>query len=288
MAYLTSSSSSFSTTTSTFSTFSAPAPAPAHRTSTSRSGSRSQSHLSLSKSPSTLKLKQWFASHLSSRLDSNNTYHDNHNNKLSIPITETETETSTEIAIKNSTTTTPRSSETTHIHTHVNNHPYLDFDQNNDTYNPSSEHSRDEYSRDFSREREREREDPLSDDYAAYCRAFTSSPIPFHHQQREPTPLPRLPQSTFYEDHPSLEQNPAGAEPGILFLPVGAHGYDPASWALPRPPTPPPGILTPARYEEIQRREKEDQDRDKQKEGRLTWCLRIRVSWLPWGRAKEP
>ncbi|KAL2814490.1 hypothetical protein BJX63DRAFT_431390 [Aspergillus granulosus] len=83
----------------------------------------------------------------------------------------------------------------------------------------------------------------------------------------------------------------AASVPTIRFLPVGAHGYQPASWALPRPPTPPPGILTPARYEEMQRRaaEEEREKKDKKREGGLlTWCLPIRVSWLPWGRPKGP
>ncbi|KAL2854435.1 hypothetical protein BJY01DRAFT_30410 [Aspergillus pseudoustus] len=191
--------------------------------------------------------------------------------------------------------------------------------------------------------------DPLSDSYAAYCRAFTSSPSPDRQQKR--IPLPRLPTSTdtdgfepiretetetgaktiiqekrsptelshpHYSPSRDFERGPqfiigstiasaaeatpatastsaaaAASAPPIRFLPVGAHGYQPASWALPRPPTPPPGILTPARYEEMQRRAEEEMEREmKDKKnwegGLLTWCLPIRASWVPWGRPKEP
>ncbi|KAJ0419454.1 hypothetical protein BJY00DRAFT_286102 [Aspergillus carlsbadensis] len=181
--------------------------------------------------------------------------------------------------------------------------------------------------------------DPLSDSYAAYCRAFTSSPSPEYQRQKR-TPLPRLPASSPDDDiidhdleieteiqrrgiertgtaeHElglgpqfaigsavasaaetslSVQQGQAApsASPAIRFLPVGAHGYLPASWALPRPPTPPPGILTPERYQEMQRRAEEDREREREKKDKregngLTWCLPIRVSWAPWGRPKEP
>ncbi|KAL3460290.1 hypothetical protein BJX64DRAFT_263563 [Aspergillus heterothallicus] len=186
--------------------------------------------------------------------------------------------------------------------------------------------------------------DPLSDSYAAYCRAFTSSPSPEHLQRQKRTPLPRLPASTDTPDDaleietPEIERTEmnltssaaaehyaalppggfgqpgepfaigstiasaaeatsatatsAASAPAIRFLPVGAHGYLPATWALPRPPTPPPGILTPARYEEMQRRaeeeERERKDKKREEGGLLTWCLPIRMSWAPWGRPKEP
>ncbi|KAL3492239.1 hypothetical protein BJX62DRAFT_203474 [Aspergillus germanicus] len=178
--------------------------------------------------------------------------------------------------------------------------------------------------------------DPLSDSYAAYCRAFTSSPSPEHQRQKR-IPLPRLPASSPDDDadnnleietefqRQGIERTgtaehelelgpqfaigsaiasaaetslsvqdqaaPPSASPAIRFLPIGAHGYLPASWALPRPPAPPPGVVTPERYQEMQQRAEEERERekkDKREGGRSTWCLPIRVSWAPWGRPKEP
>ncbi|KAL2870942.1 uncharacterized protein BJX67DRAFT_377564 [Aspergillus lucknowensis] len=131
------------------------------------------------------------------------------------------------------------------------------------------------------------RVDALSDSYAAYCRAFSSSPPPdhdLHSGQRALKPLPRLPASTFAEELSTSNvevdgDKTAEAGTGIRFLPVGAHGYHPASWALPRPPTPPPGILTPRRYEELQRRRTEKKN-DGGGRRWLTWCPPIRASWL--------
>ncbi|KAL3474576.1 hypothetical protein BJX99DRAFT_260174 [Aspergillus californicus] len=271
------SSSSFSTSTSTSTTSST------HDTHTSH---HNHSHR-VSRAPSTqkLRLSRWLSSRLSSHHTStisndnnnNTTITPNNIHKSSIPETEIDS---------------PRSSETRH-----NNNPYLDFsfefgqDQGQGrAYHRASTPS-------ASRpglENPNEDDLNLSDSYAAYCREFTSSPVPGAlHFHRNPTPLPRLPESTFYEEYPEqnpaahLNPTPAGSGPGIRFLPVGAHGYDPASCTLPRPPpTPPPGILTPARYDEFQRQQEQDKE-EKDKKTRWTWCLPIRMSWLPWGRARE-
>ncbi|KAL4869513.1 hypothetical protein BDV12DRAFT_196353 [Aspergillus spectabilis] len=152
----------------------------------------------------------------------------------------------------------------------------------------------------------------LTDNYAAYCREFTSFPPLDPNQSPVPRkPLPFLPSSESWAENPESEgsmgpnyisasaltsalgRGPAQSSSQIRFLPVGAHGYHPASWALPRPPSPPLGILTPDRYEVIQRRQvEEDQEmkekKDKQRRGWLTWCMPIRASSWPWGRAKRP
>ncbi|KAL4810902.1 hypothetical protein BDV18DRAFT_128209 [Aspergillus unguis] len=165
----------------------------------------------------------------------------------------------------------------------------------------------------------------LSDNYAAYCRAFTSSPTsPFNNIPV--LPLPRFPsfaetgaepESVFGNDNQDQNQvqgqgqdqiqgsstvncldmnrdlDSAQDASQIGFLPIGAHGYQPASWVAPNPnpPSPPPGILTPARYEEIQQRRMIEMLRgdQKRKQGPL-WCIPIRTSWWPWPRdgAKQP
>ncbi|KAL4982895.1 hypothetical protein BDW68DRAFT_45898 [Aspergillus falconensis] len=131
----------------------------------------------------------------------------------------------------------------------------------------------------------------LADSYAAFCRAFTSSPVHFHNVPARP--LPRLPTSETWEEYQGslVDADVASAErvSQISFLPVGAYGYRPASWVLPGPPSPPPGILTPARYEIQQQREMAKLEKVKQKRKRLTstWCLPICFSCWPWGRTKQ-
>ncbi|KAL4950190.1 hypothetical protein BDW69DRAFT_187603 [Aspergillus filifer] len=153
----------------------------------------------------------------------------------------------------------------------------------------------------------------LSDNYAAYCRAFTASPTLFHRSQARPLPClpPSDPESyddfqkggsnpnadPAYDNHQSREStsdahlNPymstQADESQIGFLPVGAHGYHPAQWG--RVPSPPPGILTPARYEAIQMLERERMETEKMKRRKRfpTWCMPIRLSVWPWGRSKQ-
>ncbi|KAL4734998.1 hypothetical protein BDV11DRAFT_197037 [Aspergillus similis] len=138
---------------------------------------------------------------------------------------------------------------------------------------------------------EEEEDVVFADSYAAFCRAFTSSPIHFYNVPARP--LPRLPTSETWEEYqgPLVDADAASTErvTQISFLPVGAHGYHPASWMLPRPPSPPLGILTPARYEIQQMREMAELEKDRQKQRwRLfMWCLPIRISWRPLGRTKQ-
>ncbi|KAL4752728.1 hypothetical protein BDW72DRAFT_57995 [Aspergillus terricola var. indicus] len=129
---------------------------------------------------------------------------------------------------------------------------------------------------------EEEEDVVLADSYAAFCRAFTSSPI--HSYNMPAQPLPRLPTSETWEEYQGslVDADAASTErvAQISFLPVGAHGYHPASWVLPRPPSPPSGILTPARYEIQQKREMAELEKDRQKQRRrlFMWCLPIRIS----------
>ncbi|KAI9376204.1 hypothetical protein BJX61DRAFT_444789 [Aspergillus egyptiacus] len=291
------SSSSFSTSTSTSGSIRA----------RESFGAPSAHTRRLQRTSSTHKLKRWLSSHLTTRqphpypgpiqenqADVNEdtattadsqAHADAHAHKLSLNPTET--------------TISEYSSEMTTQLCQTSVQSYSDY-----TY---SQHSNHHHPSNRELERlERERQDPLSDSYAAYCRAFTSSPPPapagpihlqsesgsnpeFARSPHNPTPLPWLPQSSFYEEYPPPRENPSSAsEKEIGFLPIGAHGYHPASWGLPRPPTPPPGILTPERYAQMQQQcmgEREERDK---KTGKLTRCLAIRVPWLPWGRAKAP
>ena len=138
---------------------------------------------------------------------------------------------------------------------------------------------------------EEEEDTVLADSYAAFCRAFTSSPI--HSYNVPARPLPRLPTSETWEEYQrplvGVDAAPTERVAQISFLPVGAHGYHPASWMLPRPPSPPLGILTPARYEIQRKREMAELEKDRQQQRwRLfMWCLPIRTSWWPVGRTKQ-
>ncbi|KAL2859007.1 hypothetical protein BJX68DRAFT_144800 [Aspergillus pseudodeflectus] len=329
MAYHRESFSSTSSSSSSLYSFSTQTPP--------RSGSRKQG-------PSTqkLKLKRWFSSHLlSPRQPSDPT------TVTATSNTTTATTTANTLIPDNIPTTTAQSSKLSRkssaSQSHSQSSSSLGIKPHQDPIcNHNPEHN---YNNPISYRDERtihiqteytSPNDPLSDSYAAFCRAFTSSPSPEHQRQKR-IPLPRLPASSPDNDNLEIEtetefqrqgiERTAGtaehelgsgapfatgsaiasaaetslsvrddraapsASPAIRFLPVGAHGYLPAGWALPRPPTPPPGILTPERYQEMQRtaeEEKENEKKDKRDGGRLTWCLPIRVSWAPWGRPKEP
>ncbi|KAL3450029.1 hypothetical protein BJX65DRAFT_21550 [Aspergillus insuetus] len=336
MAYHRESFSSTSSSTSSLSSFS--------------TQTRSRSSRKQNPSTQTLKLKRWFSSHLlSPRQVSDST------TVTATSNTTTATTTANTLLPDNIPTTDARNSKLSRTssasqslsqsasslgikpHQHDTNYisnPEYNYNNNNNNLTPYRDertiHIQTEYT---------SLNDPLSDSYAAYCRAFTSSPSPEHQRQKR-IPLPRLPASSpdndDDDDNNNLEieaefqrqrvertgtaehelglgpqsaigsaiasaaetslsvQDPAAppsALPAIRFLPIGAHGYLPASWALPRPPTPPPGVVTPGRYQEMQRRAEEERERekkDKREGGRLTWCLPIRVSWAPWGRPKEP
>ncbi|KAL4874771.1 hypothetical protein BJY04DRAFT_224679 [Aspergillus karnatakaensis] len=127
--------------------------------------------------------------------------------------------------------------------------------------------------------------EPMNHPSSASGSASKPASADHHHHHHHSTPSRALSQARSY-----------GGQSQIRFLPVGAHGYHPASWALPRPPSPPPGILTPERYEEMQRRAFEEIQEDKEKgmgdrkdkkRGWLTWCVPIRMWAWPWGRAKR-
>lgn len=163
---------------------------------------------------------------------------------------------------------------------HPRSHQHLQQEQDGDEIKAEEE------------EEERKKDLALRDNYAAFCRAFTSSPVHCLNIPRQP--LPRLPQSTpceEYEDHVDPAKNLPSAEDvsQILSLPVGAYGYHPTSWTLPRAPSPPPGILTPGRYEEIQQQQRRDESlwhKKKRRKGTFMRCMSARTSWWPWARKK--
>ncbi|KAL4787298.1 hypothetical protein BJX76DRAFT_19693 [Aspergillus varians] len=246
--------------------------------------SSSPASASIARTPSTHRLKRWFSTHL---LPHQNPDPSNDNKFNNLKPSTTDIFSSSDFHSQQSSTIKisrdhdlglPRFAE-------------LDHDDEVD-YRSDTQHLRRRHREE--QEQEREADIALSDSYAAFCREFTSSPV--HFRNAPALPLPRLPASASWED----DQGAAGPDGDsaapvegasqIDFLPVGAHGYDPASWVLPRPPSPPPGILTPARYGEIQRqqqREKLEEDKQKRKRGYLRWCMSVSVSWWPWARAKE-
>ncbi|KAL4911042.1 hypothetical protein BDW74DRAFT_142328 [Aspergillus multicolor] len=276
------------------------------------------------RTPSTLRLKRWLSTHLQLPLPRQGSGHDtdttlNHdlphytleNNaaKASNTNTNTDTDFSQSDSQPSSTIKIPHDLS---LSISASQHHFTDFDY--DYENPASGygsgygldgphrhrvHRHNQYVADlgngsqagrFGNADEEEEDLVLADNYAAFCRAFTSSPVHFHNTPARP--LPRLPTSETWADYQnSLAPETIDAPPErvsqISFLPLGAHGYHPSSWVLPRPPSPPPGILTPARYEIQQQREMEKLEKDKQKRKRqhLTRCLPIRFSWWPWSRA---
>ncbi|KAL4797675.1 hypothetical protein BDV19DRAFT_387104 [Aspergillus venezuelensis] len=208
-----------------------------------------------------------------------------------------------------------RDGQRSHSHSLRHNHfRSFDYDYeydaaNTNTYrNQQPPEAQAETSEEEEEEEESEEDDlTLSDNYAAYCRAFTASPALFHRSQ----PLPYLPPSdpeswdnlqkgasyTAYDNH-QLGESSSDAHLNTVvraqadgsqigFLPVGAHGYHPAQWG--RVPSPPPGILTPARYEAIQMLERERMEIEKMKRKKRfpTWCMPIRLFVWPWGRSKQ-
>ncbi|KAL5334475.1 hypothetical protein BJX70DRAFT_16909 [Aspergillus crustosus] len=320
---------------------------------------------------STQKLKHWFSSHLHSPApqDAAPHHHTGNNNGYTTPTYKSSNpETDTDLSHPSS--SSARRVPPDLIAATVPDLNSLNYDYN---YNYNDDHDHESASphriftnshrptyqaeRDLQRRHRRqlqrrqqqqsEREDlALSDNYAAYCRAFTSSPPPSLDPNQAPSPrkpLPYLPPSEpwateadgdggagaeakaraetqTHVPHPEMNlfpppgsgsapASPPAPAPGygynhgraqsssqIRFLPIGAHGYHPANWALPSPPSPPPGILTPDRYEEIQRQqvqennekqEKVKERSDKQTRGWLTWCMPIRFALWPWGRAKR-
>ncbi|KAL4820463.1 hypothetical protein BDW67DRAFT_95484 [Aspergillus spinulosporus] len=266
--------------------------------------------------PSTLRLKRWFSTHIQLPLSRHNvdtdTLYDSFSQytlrNIGVKASNTSTETNTDRSRTHlsSTVKTPHDLS-------ASQHQFTGFEYNYEY--PDGEvsgletgldkpprHRRHYYNR-YSDELENRKGDGkhddadaeeedivLADSYAAFCRAFTSSPIHFYNVPARP--LPRLPTSETWEEcqRSLVDADAASTErvAQISFLPVGAHGYHPAPWMLPRPPSPPLGILTPARYEIQQKREMAEREKDRQKQRRrlFKWCLPIRVSWGPLGRTK--
>ncbi|KAL4979778.1 hypothetical protein BDW66DRAFT_96152 [Aspergillus desertorum] len=257
------------------------------------------------RTPSTLRLKRWLSAHLQFSLshhnaDTDTLYNDRlpqyalRNNAAKTSNTNTDTDTDP--------SGTRPSVKTSHGLS-LSGHRFTDFDYDyeypdggdryghgNDSDGPHrhQRHNRERYPAEL-RDRngtgryddvdEEEEDVVVADSYAAFCRAFTSSPLHFHNVPARP--LPRLPTSETWEGYQGslADADAASAErvSQISFLPVGAHGYHPASWVLPRPPSPPPGILTPTQYEIQQQREMVELERGKRKRKRrfFTWCLPI-------------
>ncbi|KAL4997918.1 hypothetical protein BDV10DRAFT_79741 [Aspergillus recurvatus] len=268
------------------------------------------------RTPSTLRLKRWLSAHLQLPLSRHNAdadplYNDSipqyalRNNVAKASNTNTETDTAPSGTQPSSTVQIPHDLS-------ASLHRFTDFDYDyecpdgGDRYGHGNDshghhrHNRNRYPAEFGNENgadryeeadEDEEDVVLADSYAAFCRAFTSSPVHFHNVPARP--LPRLPTSETWEGYQGslADADATSAErvSQISFLPVGAHGYHPASWVSPRLPSPPPGILTPARYEIQQRQETAKLEKDKQKRKRRlsTWCLPIRFLWWPWGRTMQ-
>ncbi|BCS24023.1 uncharacterized protein APUU_40467S [Aspergillus puulaauensis] len=262
---------------------------------------------SIARTPSTQKLKRWLSSHILRRpspdLDFTHHYHhrmNNNNNKWSNSDIISHSQQSSTIQVSPNQAGLIGQPRFTHFYY---DHEYPDYEsldggqaqaQRHAGSHQQQGHDGDEIKAvEGEEEDEREKNIALCDNYAAFCRAFTSSPVDYRNIPRQP--LPRLPPSTpceEYEDHVGPVGNPASAEDvsQVIFLPVGAHGYHPASWTLPRAPSPPPGILTPRRYEELQqqqRREESLRHKTKRRKGAFMWCMLARTSWWPWARKKE-
>ncbi len=257
---------------------------------------------SISRTPSTHKLKRWLSAHLLRRLntdlDFTHHYHHRMNNSKWSNSHSQQSSTIQVLPDQAGFIGQPRFTRFYY------DHEYPDDESLNGGQAGAQRHTRSHQQQDgdgdeikveeeMEEEEERKKDIALCDNYAAFCRAFTSSPVHCRNIPRQP--LPRLPQSTPYEEyenHDGQDKNPASAEDmsQMLFLPVGAHGYNPASWTLPRAPSPPPGILTPGRYEEIQQQRKSEESlRHKKKRGKgtFTWCMPARTSWWPWARKRE-
>ncbi|KAL6230791.1 hypothetical protein BDW75DRAFT_58042 [Aspergillus navahoensis] len=270
------------------------------------------------RTPSTLRLKRWLSAHLQLPLsrhdaDTDTLYSDGlpqyalRNNVVKASNTDTDTDTDPSGTRPSSTAKIPQDlSASQHRFTDFNYdneypHDGVRYGHGNGSDRPHRHHrdNRNRYPAEFRNgngagkydDAEEDAEDVvLADSYAAFCRAFTSSPVHFHNVPARP--LPRLPTSETWGGYQgSLTGSDAASVvhvSQISFLPVGAHGYQPASWVLPRPPSPPPGILTPARYEIQQQQEMAKLEKNKQRRTRrlFTWCLPIRFSWWPWGQIK--
>ncbi|KAL4922889.1 hypothetical protein BDW62DRAFT_171953 [Aspergillus aurantiobrunneus] len=264
--------------------------------SSSSSSSSTQPSRSISRTPSTHRLKRWLSSHLLPRQDHpayHHHHHHNHhdqnhsqNNSHSNVVTKSPNTDIISQSQPSSTTQVPAEQA-------LSQPRFAGFDYNYE-YDHESDFQYHAGNQQDEVDADREEDIVLSDNYAAYCRAFTSSPT-LCRDSPLALPLPRFPPSDSWEEH----QGPAGPDANhasvedvsrMHFLPVGAHGYHPAPWVLPRPLSPPPGILTPARYEEIQQRrarERLEKDKEKRRRGKVMWCIPIRASWWPWARARE-
>ncbi|KAL4937587.1 hypothetical protein BDV06DRAFT_202577 [Aspergillus oleicola] len=266
---------------------------------------------------STHRLKRWLSTRLlpTTRQDTptnhtrnRNSHYDVYNRKVSCAYTDSHRNSTSQLDSQlDSTSKIPNETEQEHEHSLTHNQ-FRSFDYDYEYINTYNNHPPTDPEAEAT-EREAEGDLALSDNYAAYCRAFTASPTLFRPAQARP--LPSFPQSESWDDlQQNREANPnadhdydtqqtgsdAHLNPDIRaqadgsqigFLPIGAHGYHPAEWT--RAPSPPPGILTPARYEAIQMREREKIESKKMKRKRRfpTWCMPIRLFLWPWDRTKQ-